>query len=579
MNSLFRLLVALLLMQAAYADEGMWQVHQLPQLSKQLEQLGLKLPPESLNDLTGYPMNAIVGLGGCSASFVSPEGLVVTNHHCIQQILQHNSTPENNLIEDGYLAENRAGELPGGPGNRILVTVEVSDVSTSMLDGVAADMDGLERHGIFEEREKKLIAECESQDGYRCGVHSFYEGLEFYLIKQLEIRDVRLVYAPPRSIGEYGGDIDNWMWPRHTGDYSFIRGYVSADGMPADHSEDNVPYGPEHYLTVSTKGLSDGDFTMAVGYPGRTYRHRLASEAEAQSNWYYPTRKKLYEDMLTIIERATTNRNAAAIKYSSLQQSLNNVIKNYDGMIEGFARSGLVQHKVLTEQRLSSWLKGPGDSAKSQSLDQLVKLIEEYRGGRELRMVYQDFLRRRAALLSAATQLYRLSKEKEKPDAEREPGYQERDWHRIGERLARLEKSFDKQVDRALLEHHLELYARLPNDQRIGALDRWFTITGNGINRKIVATKLDELYNDTSLDDNEVRMALLEASPEDFEASRDPFIRMAVALYENDLAREEEEKRYLGRFQYARSQYMSALAEWLANQGQALYADANGTLR
>ncbi|MDH3588905.1 MAG: S46 family peptidase, partial [Gammaproteobacteria bacterium] len=392
MKTLIRIVTMLLIFPAAHAAEGMWQPHQLPQLSGELKKLGLKAAPKSLNDLVGHPMNAIVGLGHCSASFVSPEGLAVTNHHCVQRILQHNSTTDDNLIEDGYLAEEKSSELSGGPGQRILVTVQATDVSKSMLDGLAADMDGLERQKSLEAHEKELVAACESEDGYRCEVHSFYEGLSFYLIKQLEIRDVRLVYAPPRGIGDYGGDVDNWMWPRHTGDYSFIRGYVSPQGQPADFSVDNVPYRPEHYLTVSTGGIRDGDFAMALGYPGRTYRHRLAAEASEIGGWFYPLRQKLYEDMLKIIGRETAERDAAAIKYSSLLDGLNNVIKNYGGMIEGFARSGLVERKKGNEREFARWLEKQAGG--SQGLDDLNTLISEYGANRERRMIYRDFLRR-----------------------------------------------------------------------------------------------------------------------------------------------------------------------------------------
>ncbi|MBT8132321.1 MAG: S46 family peptidase, partial [Gammaproteobacteria bacterium] len=489
MKLIYCALIGLMLLPAARADEGMWQPGQLPALAEVLQERGLQIPAASLNDLSDYPMAAIVSLGNCPASFVSPEGLVITNHHCIQKILQHNSTPERNLIENGYLAENRADELSGGPGNRILVTVEVRDVSKRMLDGLASEKDGLKRFSTLQRREKELIASCESENGFRCAVHAFYEGLEYYLIRQLEIRDVRLVYAPSRNIGEFGGDIDNWMWPRHTGDYAFIRGYVAVDGSPTDFDLKNVAYSPEHYLTVSTDGLSKDDFAMVIGYPGRTYRHRLAAEADTIGSWYYPTRKKLYEKMLTTIERETIERGDAAIAYSSLVQSLNNIIKNYGGMIEGFSQSGLVARKRQSEQQLAGQLSE--DNA--GSLSRLNELITEYQQGREHRMVYRDFLRRRAALLAAASQLYRLSIEKEKADEDREPGFQQRDWLRIREKMQALNKRFDAQVDRALFAQHLRDYAALPAGQRVAALDDWFAINDAEINARDLAAKLDQM--------------------------------------------------------------------------------------
>ena len=259
------------------AGEGMWEPKQLPDLEKELKAAGLQLDPATLTDLTEHPMNAVIDLAGCSASFVSPKALVITNHHCSWGSLQYNSTPENDLRKNGFLATTLEEEIPAAPGSRVRVTVEVTDVTDDVTGGLDASLSGAERFDRIEQREKKLIAACEKDPGHRCRVQSFYGGLRYSLVKQLEIRDVRLVYAPPGSIGVYGGDIDNWMWPRHTGDFSFQRAYVAPDGSPADYAEDNVPYRPEHYLRISTEGVDAGDYVMVVGYPGRTSRYRLPS--------------------------------------------------------------------------------------------------------------------------------------------------------------------------------------------------------------------------------------------------------------------------------------------------------------
>ena len=270
------------------ADEGMWQPHQLPDLSEQLLQLGLEINPENLSRLDQFPMNAVVSLGGCSASFVSPQGLVVTNHHCIYGSVQYNSTPENNLLTDGFLAKQLNEEIPTAPGTRVYVTEEVSDVTADVLSGVTASTSGIDRYNMIEANRKSLIADCESSGNHRCGVSSFHQGLEYFLIKRLEVRDVRLVYAPATSIGKYGGDIDNWQWPRHTGDFGFYRAYVGTDGRPAEYSEDNVPYASNSFLEVSATGVKEGDFVMGVGYPGSTNRYRTAAEVENEFEWYYP---------------------------------------------------------------------------------------------------------------------------------------------------------------------------------------------------------------------------------------------------------------------------------------------------
>ncbi|RYE75610.1 MAG: S46 family peptidase, partial [Oxalobacteraceae bacterium] len=223
---------------AAFADEGQWQPHQLPQLSSELKRIGITMPASKLADLSKHPMSAMVSLGGCSASFVSPDGLVVTNHHCAYGAIQRNSTPEQNYIVNGFLARTRAEELPGGPNTLIYVTEKVENVTKRVLDGLSPTLSGSERHALVAARVKALIAECETDKSTRCSVPAFHRGLEYYRIKQLMIRDVRLVHAPSDRIGNFGGDIDNYEWPRQTGDYSFLRAYVGKDGRPADPSPD-----------------------------------------------------------------------------------------------------------------------------------------------------------------------------------------------------------------------------------------------------------------------------------------------------------------------------------------------------
>jgi hypothetical protein len=260
----------------AVADEGMWMPGQLPELGETMKAAGLEVEAASLADLTAHPMGAVIWLGGCTASFVSDRGLVVTNHHCAYGSIQHNSTEENNILESGFLARSLEEELPAAPGSRVLVTTRVEDVTDRILAAVPEGARGKARYDAIEAAEKALVAECEEPDGVRCRVRSFYGGVLYQRFTQIEIRDVRLVYAPARSVGKYGGDVDNWMWPRHTGDFSFLRAYVGPDGRPADAAPENVPYRPKDWLRVSPGGLDDGDFVMVAGYPGRTNRYRLA---------------------------------------------------------------------------------------------------------------------------------------------------------------------------------------------------------------------------------------------------------------------------------------------------------------
>ncbi|RYE69501.1 MAG: trypsin-like serine protease, partial [Oxalobacteraceae bacterium] len=193
--------LAILTSFAAQADEGMWMPQQLPQVAKQLKAAGLKLDPATLTKLTEFPMGAVVSLGGCSASFVSQQGLVITNHHCVYNSVAVNSTPQRDLLANGFLAKTLAEELPAAPGSRIFVTEAVENVSNRVVNADVARLTGKARVAAMEKNQKALVAACEKDAGYRCTVASFYGGLEFYRIKQLEIRDVRLVHAPPSGVG------------------------------------------------------------------------------------------------------------------------------------------------------------------------------------------------------------------------------------------------------------------------------------------------------------------------------------------------------------------------------------------
>ena len=259
----------------------MWMPNQITAHAAKLKELGLALDPAALADPTSGVLSAVVSLGGCSASFVSADGLVATNHHCATGALQHNSTPAQNLLEQGFLAKTRAEEKNNGPQARMFVTRAVTDVTPKVTDGIAKLGDDQQRFKTIEKRQKELVAACEKgRAGLRCSVASFYEGAQHFLVEQLEIRDVRLVWAPPAGVGNYGGEIDNWRWPRHTGDVSFFRAYVGKDGQPADYSPDNVPYHPPHFLRIAKEPLRESDLVFVAGYPARTSSLKTRAEVE-----------------------------------------------------------------------------------------------------------------------------------------------------------------------------------------------------------------------------------------------------------------------------------------------------------
>jgi hypothetical protein len=582
LTKLLMLPVLALTANAVIADEGMWQPNQLPTIAKQLTKAGLKLNPNDLTDLTGFPMGAIVSLGGCTASFVSDQGLVASNHHCVYGSVQYNSTAENNLLKNGFLAKNFAEELPATPGSRIYVTEEITEVTKLVNAGLTDTMSGSDRYKSIDTNSKTLVAECENDDRYRCSVVNFHGGLEYYLFKQLTIRDVRLVHAPASSVGKYGGDIDNWMWPRHTGDYGFYRAYVGKDGQPADFSKDNVPYKPKHHLKVNKSSVDDGDYIMVLGYPGRTNRYRTAYEVENTFTWTYPNAKAYREQIINLIHTHSEEGSEARIKYESTLAGLANYAKNYGSMIHSYNKGTFLERKQELETNLTNWLNNNADlKAKyGKSLTGLNELIktDDKQQARDLILGYMRYNK----MLSTASKLHRLAIENEKPNIERERGYQERDLARFEQGMKSVDRRYDQTIDQEILVAMLTHYVALPKEDRITAFDKFFGLskaTPKNFHEKKLRKKLKKMYKKTKLNSLEQRLAWMEKSVSDFEKSKDPFIKLAVASFNERKVIEDNAKELAGNIQAFRPKYMEALIAYFNDNNLPVYADANSTLR
>lgn len=566
-------LVAALMLSSgiAIADEGQWQPYQMPSIADQLSERGIQIPAKQLADLTQYPMNAVVGLGYCTASFVSPQGLVVTNHHCAYRAIQYNSKKEHNYIADGFLAKQMTEEPSAGPNERLYITEAVTDVSSKVMSGLSDDP--LKRFEEIQANRKSLIKECESDENYRCSVRSFHNGLEYYLIKQLIIRDVRLVYAPPKSVGAFGGDIDNYEYPRHSGDFTFLRAYVGKDGKPAAYSADNVPFKPKSYLKINADGVKAGDGVFVAGYPGSTSRYRLTSELKFASDWLYPTLAKRYQLRIDTIEAMGDSDAAIAIKYAGTLASMANRMKKYNGLLDGFKATDIAGIKQAREDDFSKWLAADSQYQSYQvKFDQLESLLVEQHAEQQTRYFFENA--QSSALLTAANQLYRLAKEKTKPDAKREEGYQQRDIKMFKARLKRIDSSFAVSVDKTLWLQDLNAYMAQKN--RVTELDEMLETENSDVT---LSDKLDGLYSLTSLTDQAKRIAWMDADVKAFETSADPFIRLAVALYDTNMAQENAKKTLAGKLTKARPAYMEAVIAYYQANNWPVYPDANGTLR
>jgi hypothetical protein len=584
MKSPFRFLAlaALLVTVAARlaADEGMWMPQQIPDLAAKLRAMGFEGDPAAFADLTGQPMGAIVSLGGCTASFVSPEGLIATNHHCVQRSLQYNSTPERNLLVDGFLAKTREEELWNGPGSRVYVTVAVEEVTDAIAGRIDPKVDDRERFDLVERRIKERVAACEV-DGRHCRVDSFFGGLKYFEIAQLEIQDVRLVYAPPAGIGNFGGETDNWRWPRHTGDWSFYRAYVGRDGRPAGFSKENVPYRPARWLPVQPAGLREGDLVFVVGYPGRTQRHQTHAEVKSTTEQSFPRFIRSAEEQIAILDALGKTDPELRIKAAGRVRGLNNSLTNRKGQLEGLVKGGILAQKERNERELAEWIAADPARQKEYGgvLSALAGLQAEVDRTRERDAVLASLFMS-SSMLDAAHTAHLLAVEKEKTnDMDREAEYQEREWRRIREGQERAQRTIDARIDKALMRWAMGNAAALPADQRIAGLDKTVGLTpgmAKADSERAIEAYLERLLGGTKMADKDFRLGLLDKTAAEIAATKDPMVDLALVLDPLYQQNREAGKRRQGAATRIRPRYMQAL---LAKSGGLVSPDANGTLR
>ena len=564
---------------AALGAEGMWMPMQIPELAEDLKALGFQGDPTAFADLTGQPMGAVVSLGGCTASFVSPQGLIATNYHCVSRSLQYNSTPENNLTRDGFLARDQKEELSNGPGSRVWVAESIVDVTERMLEGLDENVPDREYRDRIDRRNKELTAECETE-GYRCRVSSFFEGMKYFQMRYLEIKDVRLVYSPAAGIGEYGGETDNFRWPRHTGDFSFYRAYVGPDGKAAEYSEENVPYRPKHWLKVSAEGGNPGELVMVVGYPGRTSRHGTYGQVRETVEYSIPRRIRSSEEQVDILNGLGAESEELAIKVGRRIGGLENGLTYNRGILNGMKNGGVLEARRIQEQKLIRWIEA--DPARLEEYGDVLPGIERIReAARETRERDGALaaLFRGSTLLNSADTSYRLSLERVKPDMDRERGYQERDWDRMKQGEKRGQRSLDVRVDRALFRRAILEAAKLEPGQRVVALDHAVGLKAGMDPDKaagLVEKFLDGYYKKTKMADLDYRLALMEMTTAEIEAMDDPAVVLAVALYPLMDEVEENRKTRGGALAKLRPLYMEALLDMDSGK---VYPDANGSLR
>jgi hypothetical protein len=355
-------------------DEGMWLPIWIEQMNyEDMKKMGLNLTADQVYSTTTPCLkDAVVGLGQkdygiqmffCTGELVSDKGLILTNHHCAYDAIQTLSSIEHDYLTNGFWAYRHEEELPI-PNMTISVLQRMEDVTAKVMEGVKPDMNEEERSFIISKAIKLIEREAAEKGKYNVYVKSFFEGSEYYLYVYETFRDVRLVGAPPSSIGKFGGDTDNWMWPRHTGDFSFLRVYSAADGTPADYSKDNVPMKPKHYLPVSIKGVDKGDFSMIFGFPGTTDRYLTSYGVDFQLKYNNPTVVSIRDVKLDIMRSYMDNDDMIRIQYASKYAQTANYWKYFIGQTKGLKLHKVYERRLQLENDFMTWVNQDSDRQK-----------------------------------------------------------------------------------------------------------------------------------------------------------------------------------------------------------------------
>ena len=369
----------------ASADEGMWLPSLISERIGDMQSKGFRLSAEDIYSVNQASLkDAVVLFGrGCTGEVVSAEGLLLTNHHCGYSQIQKHSSVEHDYLRDGFWALTRKEELPN-KGLTVSFLERMEDVTSRVLEGVTPALTETKRDSIVKANTVRLVKEATSEGrGLRATVESLYYGNQYFLFLYREYSDVRLVGAPPSSIGKFGGDTDNWMWPRHTGDFSIFRIYADKDNNPAEYSEDNVPYTPKKFFKISLGGVQEGDFTFVYGFPGRTQEYIMSEGVRYVSEVSDPAKIALRTMRLDIQRKYMSQSQKVRIQYSSKNASVANAWKKWQGEMKGINRLGTVDAKREYEKRFAEWAAGTEYSTILPRLDSLYRALEPYTFAKE----------------------------------------------------------------------------------------------------------------------------------------------------------------------------------------------------
>jgi len=558
----------------ARADEGMWLPLLLQQMNeKQMKGLGMKISAKDIYSInSGSLKDAIVSFGGfCTGDVVSSRGLVLTNHHCGFDAIQNHSTLEHNYIRDGFWAKDYGEEIPN-PGLFVTFIIRIDDVSKQILKGVTATLSESERQSAIDKNIAELRKTSKKESYQDNFIRGFFEGNQYYLFTTETYKDVRLVGAPPSAIGNFGKDTDNWMWPRHTGDFSMFRIYAGKDNKPAEFSADNIPYTPKRSLSISLDGVSDGDFTMVFGFPGRTTQYLQSAAVEQIIAVNDPVKIAIREKALAVIDGFMRKDEQIKIQYAAKYANIQNSYKKWQGEVLGLTSTNVLRKKQVYETEFQKRVNA-GPQWKTQYgnlLGDLETMYAQFKPYGLARDYYTEIISK-IELFTIAAQLNALITAYDKDG---ENGLRQR-LAATKKFLVALYEEYNSTVDQQLFTTLMGMYVKDQESSYVSPLFReWLGETRN-------LQKLGEkIYDETTLDDGKAAMKLLEKPAAELVA--DLKSQAVIKLYQ-DLLKTYQVKvqsklvdLQAGINQLNRT-YMQAQMDVFKEK--KFYPDANSTLR
>ena len=555
---------------AARADDGMYPMSELPRLN--LAEKGIELTADQLfNPNQVSLVDGICRVNGCTGSFVSASGLIITNHHCAFDAIQKASTANNDLLTNGFSAATREQEI-SAPDYQVRITENYRDVSEDVLKAVTEGMSFLERTKAIDKRRKELEVAAEKENpGLRAEVAEMFAGKTYVLFLYTYLKDVRLVFAPPASVGNFGGEVDNWEWPRHTGDFSFMRAYTAPDGSSATFSKNNIPYQPKRFIQVAPEGVDENDAVFLLGYPGRTARHKTASFLQFEQDIRLPLTVDLYNWQIHEMETAGANDRTVAIKHASRMKSLANVEKRSRGQLLGLRRAGIVATRQAREAELQAYIESePARKAKYGSLLKDIETVYAEMSAAGPLEIHLLQLRQACRAAAFGYFVYDSAMERAKSDLDREAPYMDRNFAQSVQEVKVAMSDWHSPTDQIMLTGMLERLSQIPETQK---LEPFQQLLADASSLPKVAQGLIE---GTRLGDVAFVEECLSKSPTELQQTDDPLLRLIIQLHSEYLKLRDTDKAREGRLGQLYGSLIEVKQQFLAT---SFIPDANATLR